>query len=108
MCHCGAVVKEFLARADKTGSSPGDAAFCFFVPFFFPVWSIFLNTIFPFGLFFFIRTADSAGHAHGSIYILSLSLEFHVGKGISKALDLHTDQAYDQIKTISCQDMSLL
>ena len=76
--------------------------------FFFPVWSIFLNTIFPFGLFFFIRTADSAGHAHGSIYILSLSPEFHVGKGISKALDLHTGQAYDQIKTISCQDMSLL
>ena len=40
MCHCGAVVKEFLARADKPGSTPGDAAFCFFVPFFFPVWSI--------------------------------------------------------------------
>ena len=29
MCHCGAVVKEFLARADKPGSTPGDAAFCF-------------------------------------------------------------------------------
>ena len=74
---------------------------------FFPVWSIF-NTIFPFGLFFFILTADPAGHALGSIYILSLSPEFYFGKGISKALDLHTGQAYDQIKTISCQDMSLL
>ena len=68
----------------------------------------FFNTIFPFGLFFFILTADPAGHALGSIYILSLSPEFYFGKGISKALDLHTGQAYDQIKTISCQDMSLL
>ena len=56
----------------------------------------------------FILTADPAGHALGSIYILSLSPEFYFGKGISKALDLHTGQAYDQIKTISCQDMSLL
>ena len=71
MCHCGAVVKEFLVRADKPGSTPGDAAFCFFVPFVFPVWSIFFfNTIFPFGLFFFILTADPAGHALGSsIYL---------------------------------------
>ena len=70
--------------------------------------SLFFNTIFPFGLFSFILTADPAGHALGSIYILSLSPEFYFGKGISKALDLHTGQAYDQIKTISCQDMSLL
>ena len=108
VCHCGTVVKEFLARADKPGSTPGDAAFCSFLKFFFPVWSLFFNTIFPFGLFFFILTADPAGHALGSIYILSLSPEFYFGKGISKALDLHTGQAYDQIKTISCQDMSLL
>ena len=33
--------------------------------------------------------------------ILSLSPEFYFGKGISKALYLHTGQAYDQIKTIS-------
>ena len=99
---------KFLARADKQGSTPCDAVFCLFVPVFFPVWSLFLNTIFPFGFFFFILTADPAGHALGSIYILSLSPEFYFGKGISKALDLHTGQAYDQIKTISCQDMSLL
>ena len=42
----GAVVKEFLARADKSGSTPGDAAFCFFCLVYF-----FLNTIFPVGLF---------------------------------------------------------
>ena len=61
-----------------------------------------------FGLFSFILTADPADHALVSIHILSLSPEFYFGKGISKALDLHTGQAYDQIKTISCQDMSLL
>ena len=98
MCHCGAVVKELLARADKPGSTPGDAVFCFFVPFFFFCLVSFFNTIFPFGLFFFILTADPAGHALGSIYILSLSPEFYFGKGISKALDLHTGQAYDQKK----------
>ena len=34
VCHCDAVVKEFLARADKPRSTPCNAAFCFFVPFF--------------------------------------------------------------------------
>ena len=71
-------------------------------------FSLFFNDIFPFGLFSFILTADPAGHALGSIYILSLIPASYFGKGISKALDLHTGQAYDQIKTISCQDMSLL
>ena len=75
---------------------------------FFCLVSFFSTLLFPFGLFFFILTADPAGHELGSIYILSLSPEFYFGKGISKALDLHTGQAYDQIKTISSQDMSLL
>ena len=111
VCHCGAVVKELLARADKPGSTPGDAVFCFLVvPFFFSsVWSLFFNTIFPFGRFSFILTAEPTGHAWlGSTYILSLSQEFYFRKGISKALDLHTGQAYYQKKTISCQDMSLV
>ena len=69
MCHCGAVVKELLARADNPGSTPGDAVFCLFVPFFFSVWSLFFYTIFPFGPFSFILTADPADHALGSIYI---------------------------------------
>ena len=77
-------------------------------PFLFSCLVSFFNTVFPFGqVFFFILTADPAGHALGSIYILSLSPEFYFGKEISKALDLHTGQAYDQIKTISSQDMSL-
>ena len=66
---------------------------------FFFLFGLFFNTSFPFGLFFFIVTADPAGHALGSIYILSLSPEFYFGKGILKALDLHTGQAYDQKKT---------
>ena len=33
--HCCSVVKELPARADKLGSTPGDAVFCFFVLFFF-------------------------------------------------------------------------
>ena len=92
MCRCGAVVKELLARLDKPGSTPSNAVLCFFVQI----------------IFFLILNAYPAGHALGSIYILSLCPEFYFGKGISKALDLHTGQAYDQIKTISCQDMSLL
>ena len=102
VCHCGAVVKEFLARADKLVWLPV-TLFSVSMYLFFPCLVSFFNTIFPFGLFFFILTADPAGHALGSIYILSLSPEFYFGKGISKALDLHTGQAYDQIKTISCR-----
>ena len=107
MYHCGAVVKELLAPAGKPGSTPGDAVFCFIVLFFFSVWFLFL-TLFFLLAFFLILTADPAGHALGSIYILSLSPEFYFGEGISTALDLHTGQAYDQIKTISSQDMSPL
>ena len=56
----GAVVKEVLAPADKPGSTPGNAVFCFFVPFFFSVWSLFSH-YFSFWPFFFILTADPAG-----------------------------------------------
>ena len=83
--------RSCLQRADDPGSTPGDAVFCFFVPFFFSIF----NPIFPFGLFSFIDTADPADHALGSIYV---SLEFYFGKWISRALDLHTDQAYGQKK----------
>ena len=109
MCHCGAVDKKSLARADKPGSTPGDAVSRFsFYRVFFTCFVSFFNIIFAFGLVFFILTADPTGHSLGSIYILSLSPELYFGKGISKALDLHTGQAYDQIKSISCQDMPLL
>ena len=67
-----------------------------------------LTLFFLLAFFFFILTADRAGHALGSTYILSSSPEFYLGKGILKALDLHTGQAYDQRNTISCREMSLL
>ena len=58
----------------------------------------FFNTIFPSGLL----TADPAGHALGSIYILSLSPEFYqFGRGISKALDLHTGLRPDKNQKLS-------
>ena len=79
MCRCGAVVKEF-ARADKSGSTPGDSVFCVFAPFLFCFVSFF-NTIFRFDLYFFFLTAEPAGHALGSIYILSLSPGFILEKG---------------------------
>ena len=68
MRHYGAVVKELLARADKPGATPGDAISVFLYRFFF-LFGLFFNTIFPFGLFFFILTADPVGHTLGSIYI---------------------------------------
>ena len=86
MCHCGAVVKGLIARADQPGSASGDAVFCYFVPLFF-LFSLFFS-IFPLVLFAVILTADPADHALGSIYILSLSPEFYFGKGISRVLDL--------------------
>ena len=46
--------------------------------FFFPVWYLFLTLfLISFWPFFFILTADLAGHALGSIYILRLSPEFY-------------------------------
>ena len=70
----------------------------------------FLTLFFLLAFFSVFLTADTAGHALGSIYILTLRSrpESYFGKGISKALDLHTGQACDQKKIISCQDMSLL
>ena len=49
--HCGAVVKEMLERVDKPGSTPGDAVFCFFVPFFLSIWSLFLTLFFLLAFF---------------------------------------------------------
>ena len=109
VCHRGVVVKELLERADKPGSTPGNAVFCFFVPFFCsPVWSLFFNTIFPFGLFFFILTADPAGHALGSIIqVRSFILDKVFQKFLICILAKLTTRKKTK-KNISCQDMSIL
>ena len=52
VCHYGAVVKELVAREDKPGSTPGDAVFCFFLPFFFFLFGLFFLTLFFLLVFF--------------------------------------------------------
>ena len=86
LCHCGAVVKQLLERANKPGSTPGDAVFFFLCTVFFLFGLFFLILFFPFGLFFFIVTANPAGHALGSIYILTLCPGFILEKGFQKLL----------------------
>ena len=53
VCHCGAVVKELLERADKPDSTPDDAVFCFFYTVFFFLFGLFFLTLF-FLLAFFL------------------------------------------------------
>ena len=107
--HRGAVDKELPARADKPGPTPRDAVSCFFISFFFfCLVSLFLTLFFLLAFFsLFLLLTLPVIHLDQYIF-LSLNQEFYFGKGISKALDLHTGRAYDQIKTRSCQDMSLL
>ena len=54
MCvACSVVVKELLAHADKPGSTPVDAVFCFFVPFFFFCLVSFLTVFFLLAFFLY-------------------------------------------------------
>ena len=53
MRYCGAVVKELLARANKPGSTPVDAFFCFSVSFFFFLFGLFCYHYFAFWPFYF-------------------------------------------------------
>ena len=86
--------EKLFERADTALVRLPATLFCVFLYRFFFCLVSFFNTIFPFGLLFFILTADRAGHAPGSIYIYI--------KGKGKALDLHTGQAYDHKKNINC------
>ena len=90
------MVKELLARADEPGSTPGNAVFRFFLPFYLLLLLLFLFLLFV--LFSFILIATPADRALRSVYILSLSPEFYFGKRVSRALDLNTGQAYGQKK----------
>ena len=99
VCQCGAVVKELLTRAEKPGSTPVDAAFFLFLCtiFFFCLVSFF-NTIFPFGLFsLFLLQTLLVMHLDQYIYF-KLKSGGLFWKRDTKTLDLHTGQAYDQIK----------
>ena len=72
-----------------------------------PVWSLFFNTIFPFGLFFFILNADPAGHALGSIIYFEVR-SFILKKVFQKLLICIPARKKKNKKNISCQDMSIL
>ena len=96
VCHCGAVVKELLAPADKPGSTPGDALSVSLYRFFFP-----RSCLVSFSTLFFLL-------AFFSLFSLLTLLVMHLDqnwyfnlkcgvlfwKRISKALDLHTGRAY--------------
>ena len=98
MSHCGAVVKEMLERVDKPGSTPGDAVFCFFVPFFLSIWSLFLTLFFLLAFFpLFLLLTLLVMH-------LDLIIYFRLNSGVNLICIL----AYDQKKTVSCQDISFL
>ena len=79
---CGAAVRELLAPANELGSTLGDAISVSLYRFFLFSLCLF-NPIFPFGLFFFILTADPA--ALGSIHILSFIPEIYFRKGTKLA-----------------------
>ena len=80
VCHCGAVSRSCLHVQINRVRLPATLFSVSLYRFYFSCLVSFFNTIFPFGLFFFILTADPAGHALGSIYILSLSPEFYFWK----------------------------
>ena len=76
--------------------------------YFFPVWSIFLTLFFLLAFFsLFLLQTPLVMHLDQYIYF-KLKSGGLFWKRDTKTLDLHTGQAYDQIKNISCQDMSLL
>ena len=100
VCHCGAggTSRSCLhALINRARLRSRRRCFLILSTVFFFLFSRCFLILFPFGLFSFILTADPADHAHGSIYdfTFDISPEFYFGKGISKALDLHTGQAYE-------------
>ena len=93
----GAVVKEFLARADKPRVRLPATLLSVSLYRLFSLFCLFLTLFFLLAFFsLFLLLTLLVMHLYQ--YILSLRPEFYFGKGISKALDLHTGQSYDQKK----------
>ena len=110
VCHCGAVIKELRAPAEVLQINrvrlPATLfSVSLYYSFFLFGLSFFKHyfSFWPFFLYSYCWPCWSSTWIN--IDILRSSPEFYFGKGISKALDLHTGQAYDQIKTIGCQDI---
>ena len=101
MCHCGAVVKELLTRADnKQVSTPGDVVFCFFffVPFFLCLFC-FLTLFFILACFplFFLLTLLIM---HIDQYLFYAQVRsFSLEKGFQELLICILDKAYGYKKT---------
>ena len=73
--------------------------------FFFPVRSLFL-TLFFLLAFFSLFLLLTLLVEHLDQYIFQAEVRsFILAKGFEKLIDLNTCQAYDQIKTIGCQDI---
>ena len=73
--------------------------------FFFPVRSLFL-TLFFLLAFFSLFLLLTLLVKHLDQYIFQAEVRSYIlAKGFEKLIDLNTGQAYDQIKTIGCQDI---
>ena len=101
--HCCAVVKELLARPDKPSSTPGDADFCYFVPFFFFLCSIFFNTQSFSLVFLYSHYPPCWSRTWINMYFKLKSGEFYFKSSWSAYWPSLRPE-----KNISCQDMSLL
>ena len=90
LCNCGAVVKELRAPAEVLQINRvrlSATLFSVSLYYFFSVFFSFFNTIFPFGLFFFILSTDPAGQALGSILTFwGQVMSFILEKGFQKLL----------------------
>ena len=108
MSHCGAVVKEMLERVDKPGSTPGDAVFCFFVPFFLSIWSLFFLHYFFFWPFFLYSYCWPCWSCTWINIYFKLKSGVLFWKRDFKSLIYILAKLMTRKKTISSQDMFLL
>ena len=106
VCHCGAVVKELLARADKPGSTPGYDVFCFFVPFFFLSCFKHYFSFWHFFLYSYCWPCWSCTWIN--IYFKLKSGVLFWKRNFKSSWSAYWPSLRPERKTISCQDMSLL
>ena len=102
--HCGAVVKDLLARPDEPSSTPGDTDFCYFVLFFFFfLFSFFFNTQ-SFSLVFLYSYCPPCW----SRTFINIYFKLKLGEFYFKSSWSAYWPSLRPEKNISCQDMSLL
>ena len=88
--------------------SRGDAAFCFYVLFFFPVWSFFLTLFFFLAFFFYYSYCRPCWSCTWiNIYFKLKSGVLFWKRDFKSSWSAYWLSFNYQIKTISCQDMCL-